>query len=94
MEAPGRVSIGRSLALPDTQGGILIGFATAPGGVAADGEGDHSPFTLALLDNLDAKGVEIEQMFKHVKREVLNRTGNKQQPWINSSLTDDFYFNP
>src|SRR5204862_2174904 len=34
--------------------GTLIAFATAPGQVAADGIGNHSPFTTALLAHLAA----------------------------------------
>ncbi|QIG52366.1 hypothetical protein G5V57_06745 [Nordella sp. HKS 07] len=87
-------AVGQGMAIPALQGGVLIGFATAPGEVAADGEGDHSPFTRALINNLDAKGIEVEQMFKRVRREVQNLTDNQQQPWNNSSLKDDFFFNP
>ena len=87
-------AVGQGMAIPALQGGVLIGFATAPGEVASHGDGDHSPFTLALLKNLDAKGIEVEQMFKRVRREVQNLTNNEQQPWNNSSLKDDFYFNP
>jgi hypothetical protein len=86
--------VGQGLAIPATQGGILIGFATAPGEEAEDGDGDHSPFTRALLDNMDAKGVEIEQMFKRVRREVQIMTKSQQQPWNNSSLRDDYFLNP
>ena len=71
-------SIGRGMAMPALQGGVLIGFATAPGETASDGEGEHSPFTRALLDNIDAKGVEIEQLFKRVHRQVLDFTANQQ----------------
>ena len=37
-------AVGRGLAVPSTPGGgLLIGFATAPGDVALDGEGKNSP---------------------------------------------------
>ena len=48
----------------------LIGFATAPGDVAADGEGRNSPFTTALLKHLPEPGVEIQQVMTRVKRDV------------------------
>lgn len=41
-------------------GGLVIGYATAPGDVAADGDGFNSPFTTALLKRLPTKGIELE----------------------------------
>ncbi len=57
----------------------LVVYATVPGEVAGDGAGRNSPFTAALLKNIEAR-VEIEQMFKSVTKEVLAQTGGKQQP--------------
>jgi len=39
-------------------------------------------------------GVEIESMFKNVRVKVLHDTNKRQMPWVNSSLTIDFRFNP
>ena len=87
--------IGRGLAAPSAGSGqVLIGFATSPGEVAQDGAGNNSPFTTALLNNMDAKGLEVELMFKRVKQEVYDATGKEQEPWINSALRKEFYFNP
>jgi hypothetical protein len=67
--------------------GLLIGFATRPGGVALDGEGRNSPFTAALLrylpdTRLDARGVLVR-----VRAEVVRATRGQQVPWDQSSLT-------
>jgi len=87
--------IGRGLAAPQAGSGeTLIGFATAPGEVALDGEGSNSPFTTALLNNIGTQGLEIELMLKRVKQEVYDTTGRKQEPWHNSALRREFYFNP
>ncbi len=87
--------IGRGLAAPSAGSGqVLIGFATSPGEVAQDGAGNNSPFTTALLNNMDAKGLEVELMFKRVKQEVYDATAKEQEPWINSALRKEFYFNP
>ncbi|MCG6857591.1 MAG: caspase family protein [Salaquimonas sp.] len=87
--------IGRGLAAPSSgTGQVLIGFSTAPGEVAQDGVGKNSPFTTALLHNMDAKGLEVELMFKRVKQEVYDATEKEQEPWINSALRKEFYFNP
>src|SRR5262249_51931616 len=37
----------------------FIAFATQPGNVAVDGSGDNSPFTTALLDNVEIPGLSI-----------------------------------
>lgn len=85
--------VGRGLAAPTTSGGqLLIGFATAPGDVALDGEGDNSPFTTALLKHIDTPGLEIELMLKRVKSDVFKETDGSQSPWNNSALRNEFYF--
>lgn len=87
--------IGRGLAAPETAGGeVLIGFATAPGEVALDGDGDNSPFTTALLKHIDAKGLDIELMLKRVRNDVYEMTAQSQEPWVNSALRREFHFNP
>lgn len=87
--------IGRGLAAPATEGGeMLIGFATAPGEVALDGEGANSPFTTALLKHISEKNLDVELMLKKVKRDVYEATGRAQEPWHNSALRQEFYFNP
>ena len=72
--------------------GTFLSYATAPGGVAADGLGANSPFTKAVNRVIPKPGVLIEQAFKQVRVEVLNATGGLQTPWDASSLTDDFSF--
>lgn len=85
--------LGRGLASPVTGGGnILIGFATAPGEVALDGDGENSPFTTALLNHMATPKVEIELMLKKVKAEVFETTAGRQAPWHNSGLRKEFYF--
>ena len=85
-------AVGQGLAVPNiTGGGMLIGFATAPGDVAADGDGRNSPFTTALLKHISTPGLEIQQLMTRVKREVYNSTKEDQEPWHNSSLRDEVY---
>jgi len=85
--------VGRGLAAPEAGGGnILIGYATAPGEVALDGEGNNSPFTTALLKHIETPGLEIEIMMKRVKADVYASTGGTQSPWHNSALRREFYF--
>ena len=82
----------RGLARMDAPRGTLISYATAPGDVALDGEGEHSPYSRALAKAMLKPGMLVEQMFKRVRQLVVAETENRQTPWESSSLTGDFYF--
>jgi Caspase domain len=58
----------------------IVVYATSPGETALDGEGRNSPFTAALLANIERPGLEIEQVFKRVTGDVLTATNGAQQP--------------
>ena len=93
MAATRSATVQKGLAAPVSQsGGLLIGFATAPGDVALDGEdAPNSPFTTALLKHLPTPDIEIEQLLKRVKGEVAEITGNRQRPWHNSDLSKEIF---
>jgi uncharacterized caspase-like protein len=75
--------------------GTLIAFASAPGAPAEDGPaGRNSIYTRNLADEMMVPGLEVEQMFKNVRVRVLNDTRQRQLPWVNTSLTSNFSFNP
>ena len=80
------------LARVELRGGTFIAFATAPGNTADDGRGKNGTFTKHILENIRTPGLEIEQLFKEVRKGVAAETGSEQIPWDNSSLIDDFYF--
>lgn len=85
---------GRGLAKEQlTSSGILIAFATNPDNVALDGTGRNSPFTTALLDNIQRPDVEISTLMTDVRVQVVRDTDGQQTPWINSALLGRFYFN-
>jgi TPR repeat protein len=74
--------------------GTLISYATQPGSVAQDGEG-NSPYTKALAATVRRAGLDIFQTFNQVGLAVKRATGGSQQPWVSSSPIDgDFYFVP
>ena len=72
--------------------GTFLAYATAPGGVALDGTDGNSPFTAALAARMSTPGLPIEQLFKEVRVEVLEKTGGAQVPWDTSSLIGEFAF--
>ena len=69
--------------------GRFIGYATAPKAVAADGTGDNSPFTKALLEHIETPGLSVPDMFGKVVESVVAATGEEQEPWQTSSLRGD-----
>jgi uncharacterized caspase-like protein len=94
--ASGRsVSVQSGLAEIQAGEGTLIAFATGPGQTALDGEkGTHSPFTRALLANITAPGVEIQQAMTRVRAQVNEETNKRQLPWGHTYLIGDVYLNP
>lgn len=87
-------SASRGLARMGAPNGSFVAYATAPGDVAYDGQGGHSPYTAALSRAILKPGKPIEQVFKTVRINVLSETGGAQTPWDSSSLTRDFLFAP
>tara|TARA_R110002096_G_scaffold13572_11_gene47890 strand:+ start:1209 stop:3092 length:1884 start_codon:yes stop_codon:yes gene_type:complete len=84
------------LARLQTGVGTFVAFATAPGAVTYDGAGDapNSPFTTALLENIETPGISVSDMMINVRNNVEERTFRRQTPWDQSSLREQFYFNP
>ncbi len=72
--------------------GLLIAYATDPGNVAFDGTGENSVFTNAIIDNIDAKGVEARIMFGRVRQQVILDTRGQQIPWVEEAVLGEHYF--
>ncbi|MEQ9489675.1 MAG: caspase family protein [Alphaproteobacteria bacterium] len=85
-------SAGRGLAKMDAPTGTLLAYSTSPGNVAVDGNGANSPYTKALANAIREPGATVEQVFKHVRISVMDRTQGKQVPWESSSLIGNFSF--
>jgi hypothetical protein len=82
----------QGLARMDAPKGSIIAYATAPGELAADGTGRNGIYTKHLIQNIQTPQIRLEDVFKNVRRAVVNETGNKQVPWESSSLMGQFYF--
>jgi hypothetical protein len=83
----------RGLAQMDAPKGTLIVYATAPGDVAFDGDGENGLFTENLLKHIGTPNLDVELMFRQVRIDVLAKTQGKQTPWTSSSLQGNFSFN-
>jgi uncharacterized caspase-like protein len=82
----------QGLAAPSVDKGMLVVYAAKDGEVALDGEGGHSPFARALIEQLPARNVEIGMMFRHVRDAVIRETKNKQEPHFYGSLSGVPFF--
>jgi hypothetical protein len=71
--------------------GTIIAYAAAPGQVASDGEGAHSPYTAALLEEIEQPGVEVGLLFRRVAGRVIDATGGTQRPEILVRLASEYY---
>lgn len=80
------------LAKMDAPTGTLLAYSTAPGKVAEDGDGKNSTYTRALARAIKTPGAKVEEVFKTVRVNVVDRTQGRQVPWESSSLTGDFVF--
>ena len=90
----GRSVYVEGLAAIQSAQGTMIAYATQPGGLAADGANQNGTYTEQLLQHIKSPGLSIEEMFKRVGRGVYEETEGTQQPWVSSSLFEDFSFNP
>ena len=88
LEAEQTRSIGQTgLAPPSPDRGTMVAFAARDGERALDGSGNNSPFAIALMENLVKPNLEISLMFRKVRDQVLDKTGNQQEPHTYGSLS-------
>ena len=66
---------------------MLVAYAARDGTTALDGGGRNSPFTAALLRNIETPGVEVTFVFRNVRDDVMEATRNEQQPFVYGSLS-------
>ena len=77
------------LARTEPTDNVLVAYAAKDGTTANDGTGRNSPFTAALLNNLEKPGLEVTFMFRNVRDEVMTATKREQQPFVYGSLSKD-----
>ena len=80
-------AIGQGLAkVEPTSPNVLIAYSAKAGSTAADGDGNNSPFTMALSHHLTKPGLDVRRAFGFVRDEVLKTTNNRQEPFVYGSL--------
>lgn len=73
--------------------GSVIAYATEPGQVAMDGDGDNSPFTTAVLRHIGTANADFASLTSLITRDVLDMTGGEQRPRFDVSLTGPLILN-
>lgn len=88
-------SADRGLARIEPDAGTLVAYSARAGQVAQDGDGQNSPFAIALARAIETPGLEINKVFRSVRDSVLRQTNQRQEPYVYGSLpSDDFFFLP
>lgn len=83
---------GAGLAQQEAGAGTLISYSTAPGRTALDGSGRNSPYTGALVKQMQSSKDHLAEMLYEVRNSVMKSTNGSQVPWDVSALTRRFYF--
>ncbi len=73
---------------------VFFIYSTSLNATASDGLYGNSPFTRALLKNIETENLTIEQLGRRIIDAVEKETENQQSPWTIGSLKDEFSFNP
>lgn len=74
--------------------GTMINYATAPGAVSSDGNGDNSPFVEGILKHLATPGLPLEVALVRARADVAHLTDYQQIPWSHSSLLQEIMLVP
>jgi hypothetical protein len=80
-------AVERGLARIEPSDNVLIAYSAKDGTTASDGDGRNSPFTAALLRNIETPGLEVSFLFRKVRDDVMAATGREQQPFVYGSLS-------
>ena len=72
--------------------GSLIAFSTDAGNTAADGDGKNTVYCESLCKNLLLENISLDQVFRNVRSDVLERTSGNQRPVEASQLTGKTYY--
>ena len=72
--------------------GSLIAFSTDSGQTAPDGDGENSIYTISLAKNMILQDTSIDQVFRNVRAEVLEKTNGVQRPVEATQLTGQTFY--
>src|SRR5258708_35010813 len=80
-------TVSRGLArIEPTSTNTLVAFAAKAGLTALDGNSKNSPYATALVKHIATPGLDVRRAFGFVRDDVLQATGNRQEPYVYGSL--------
>jgi len=80
-------AVGRGLArIEPTTTNTLVAFAAKAGLTALDGNSSNSPYATALVKYIATPGLDLRRAFGFIRDDVLQATGNRQEPYVYGSL--------
>ena len=80
-------TVSRGLArIEPTTTNTLVAFAAKAGLTALDGNSKNSPYATALVKYIAKPGLDLRRAFGFVRDDVLQATGNRQEPYVYGSL--------
>ncbi len=80
-------TVSRGLArIEPTTTNTLVAFAAKAGLTALDGNSKNSPYATALIKHIATPGLDVRRAFGFVRDDVLQATGNRQEPYVYGSL--------
>ena len=83
----GTIGLAKGLARYDSADPVttVVVYAAAAGKAAYDGDGDNSPFTTALLTEMEKPGRNLNEVLGATFDAVYRATGKRQTPWHESN---------
>jgi uncharacterized caspase-like protein len=80
-------TVSRGLArVEPTTTNTLVAFAAKAGLTALDGNSANSPYATALVRHIATPGLDLRRAFGFIRDDVLQATGNRQEPYVYGSL--------
>src|SRR6266852_4760342 len=80
-------TVSRGLArIEPTTTNTLVAFAAKAGLTALDGNSKKRPYATALVKHIATPGLDVRRAFGFVRDDVLQATGNRQEPYVYGSL--------
>ena len=80
-------TVSRGLArIEPTTTNTLVAFAAKAGLTALDGNSKNSPYATALVKHIATPGLDVRRAFGFIRDDVLQATGNRQEPYLYGSL--------
>ena len=71
--------------------GDLVAFSASAGQNALDGQGEHSPYTKAVVAHLANPGTSVSQALLRANRQILLETGFQQRPQFITNLSGEIF---